>query len=208
MCCQCQLRYSIRLVTVTPPPLRRGRALFVFRNLISVPSPSPPPFCHAPPPRCVQDLHALNLETLSWSKVELEKGQTLPSPRDKLGCVAVGNQLFLFGGFGPKGEPTPGESDDGEQEERQAGCEFTWFNDVWPWLGLAISTISLAGKRSFFEGNLVAAWFSYRRRLAKKKRGKGRRLASCLILVLSLSPVYLVGGPPCALCEARAYFTA
>jgi amphiphysin len=60
-----------------------------------------------------------------------------PSPRDKCALVAVGGNLFLFGGFGPQ---VAGESDGGEEEsdeddpEEDPGMDpakFKWFNDLY-----------------------------------------------------------------------------
>ena len=44
-----------------------------------------------------------------------------PSPRDKLGAVAMGTKILYFGGFGP--------INDG-MDTAEEGADFTWFNDV------------------------------------------------------------------------------
>ncbi|EDO34324.1 predicted protein [Nematostella vectensis] len=67
----------------------------------------------------LNDLYAFNTDSMQWKAIEA-KG-TYPSPRDKLGSVAMGTKMLIFGGFGPK------------EDDEMAGpgeAEFTWFNDI------------------------------------------------------------------------------
>mmetsp|Transcript_29519 Transcript_29519/g.88363 ORF Transcript_29519/g.88363 Transcript_29519/m.88363 type:complete len:399 (+) Transcript_29519:48-1244(+) len=67
------------------------------------------------------DAYALNMATLEWRSLHLT-GE-VPSPRDKLGCAAVGDKVYLFGGFGPAmagDAAVPGDD----------GANFTWFGDL------------------------------------------------------------------------------
>ena len=40
-------------------------------------------------------------ETSTWALVTAENGSP-PSPRDKMASVSIGQNIYVFGGFGPK----------------------------------------------------------------------------------------------------------
>ncbi|XP_048583339.1 putative adagio-like protein 2 isoform X3 [Nematostella vectensis] len=67
----------------------------------------------------MNEMLVYDLDSMQWKAIEA-KG-TYPSPRDKLGSVAMGTKMLIFGGFGPK------------EDDEMAGpgeAEFTWFNDI------------------------------------------------------------------------------
>lgn len=55
------------------------------------------------------------VETNTWSVIKA--GGSVPSPRDKLQGVAMGQLIYYFGGFGPK---STGLDDDSDEEV----CDF------------------------------------------------------------------------------------
>ncbi|XP_076444322.1 kelch domain-containing protein 2-like [Babylonia areolata] len=84
------------------------------------------------------DLFVFDTENSTWKEVETEGNK--PRPRDKLQGVAIGSNIYYFGGFGPKTAPEEMDEDweDEEEEEEdgipeaqeQEGAEFGWFNDL------------------------------------------------------------------------------
>ncbi|XP_014788070.1 kelch domain-containing protein 1 [Octopus bimaculoides] len=91
-------------------------------------------------------VHAYNTVKNTWSL--LSTSGTVPSPRDKVSCVAAGKNIYYFGGFGPKmsedNEDEEEEAEDdkdadeeasSEEEEedglQQKGVEFKWFDDLY-----------------------------------------------------------------------------
>lgn len=84
------------------------------------------------------DLFVFDTETSTWSPLETQGSK--PRSRDKLQGVAVGSQIYYFGGFGPKTDEAEvddleGSDEDDEYEDipeskEQEGAEFGWFNDL------------------------------------------------------------------------------
>ncbi|XP_070205613.1 kelch domain-containing protein 1-like [Littorina saxatilis] len=86
------------------------------------------------------DLFVFDTETVSWSVMETQGNK--PRARDKLQGVAIGTNIYYFGGFGPKSDGfedmEEGDEDEEEEEEEtipeaqeQQGAEFGWFNDLY-----------------------------------------------------------------------------
>ncbi|XP_077989596.1 kelch domain-containing protein 1-like [Glandiceps talaboti] len=87
------------------------------------------------------DLHCYDLATSTWSEIDEATGPS-PSPRDKIASVAIGNKMYIFGGFGPhvSEEDVLGSQDDDDDYEDddmvedqgpQAAADFGWFDDLY-----------------------------------------------------------------------------
>ena len=92
----------------------------------------------------LNDMFVYNTETKEWKEVDVPDA---PSPRDKVASVAVGDKIYLFGGFGPATDPeanpdniVPDDDDDDEYEDIdelqdvrncQDAANFTWSNQLY-----------------------------------------------------------------------------
>lgn len=84
------------------------------------------------------DFYVFDIETKTWSK--LSTSGTGPSPRDKLASAPVGQNIYYFGGFGPKTTSADEEDDDDDELEsddevaavraQQRAAQFGWFDDL------------------------------------------------------------------------------
>lgn len=82
------------------------------------------------------DMFMFDTETNIWAVIDPTGNK--PRARDKLQAVAVGTNIYYFGGFGPKTDNDLDELDESEEEEEelpeaqtQQGAEFGWFNDLY-----------------------------------------------------------------------------
>lgn len=86
----------------------------------------------------LDDLFVFDTESRTWKEVETQGNK--PRARDKLQAVAIGTNIYYFGGFGPKVAPEEMDEDWEDEEEEdeeelpeaqeQEGAEFGWFNDL------------------------------------------------------------------------------
>nr|KAG5708616.1 hypothetical protein BaRGS_033037 [Batillaria attramentaria] len=83
------------------------------------------------------DVFMFDTESGKWSALDTTGSK--PRARDKLQGVAIGNNIYYFGGFGPKTDQDlddlEEESEEDEEEipeaQTQEGAEFGWFNDLY-----------------------------------------------------------------------------
>ena len=52
--------------------------------------------------KCLNDLHGLNVETRSWSKIQATA--STPEPRRMFSMFPIGDQIVIFGGIGKYGK--------------------------------------------------------------------------------------------------------
>jgi len=79
----------------------------------------------------LNDLHAYDLKTNSWTFDINPTSESAPAPRDKHSCCAVGKKIYVFGGFGPHlPEDDEEEEEDAAEEEQNEGATFGWYNDM------------------------------------------------------------------------------
>ncbi|KAL8577885.1 hypothetical protein ACOMHN_018690 [Nucella lapillus] len=82
----------------------------------------------------LDDLFVFDTESRTWREVETTGNK--PRARDKLQAVAIGTNIYYFGGFGPKVAPDDmdeeweDEEDELPESHEQDGAEFGWFNDL------------------------------------------------------------------------------
>lgn len=89
------------------------------------------------------DVHVFDTENSNW--VKLTTSGNAPSGRDKLGSAVIGDTIYYFGGFGPKGGLNDLDEDDDdytdtdededdeirEVKQEQKAADFGWFNDLY-----------------------------------------------------------------------------
>jgi len=71
----------------------------------------------------MNDLFMLDLNSYQWIS-PITTGNA-PSPRDKMSCCAIGQNIYFFGGFGPQ------TSTNSEEQEEEQSATFGWFNDFY-----------------------------------------------------------------------------
>ncbi|CAG2233844.1 unnamed protein product [Mytilus edulis] len=77
-------------------------------------------------------MHEYDIENKTWS--EIQTTGTPPAQRDKVGGVAIGTNIYYFGGFGPKSAEADldiyDSEEEGEDELPDGSASFGWFNDL------------------------------------------------------------------------------
>lgn len=84
------------------------------------------------------DFYVFDTESSTWSK-PVTSGSG-PSSRDKLASAVIGQNIYYFGGFGPKTSPANDDEDEDEELEsddevaavraQQKAAHFGWFDDL------------------------------------------------------------------------------
>jgi len=73
----------------------------------------------------LNEVYLLQTDTMTWSQPKIQ-GKA-PSLRDKSGSVAIGNKVYIFGGFGPSLESSKST---GDPFELIKSAEFVWWDDI------------------------------------------------------------------------------
>lgn len=116
--------------TGTPPPARAASSLVAVGNKLYLFGGLSHMF------GWFDDLFMFDTESGKWSA--LDSTGNKPRARDKLQAVAIGTNIYYFGGFGPKTDQDLEDLEEESEEEEeipeaqnQQGAEFGWFNDIY-----------------------------------------------------------------------------